>query len=180
MKYCLLLLFFSLNLFSQAQVAEVSAARNAMAEEDFSKAADLAAQAMPRYSKTSAEYRSLIDVFLESKINLGELDEALRVNNEYLDLLTKTYGKEDTSLVTFFSTQGTIHYLNGYYNEAVASSEQGIVIVQKKGLTNDRLYAELQNNVGMLYSLVGETAKALSAFDMSRAYFEKTADQHTY
>ena len=182
MKYFFLLSAYLLIIWNaQAQVSAelIKKAQQALADGDYSTASALATQGISSASsKLTPAYRTLVDVLIESKIASDQLEEAAIVTNNYIDVLSNTYGKEDTSLVSYIAVLGSIDQLNGYYEEAIGSYEQSLIILQKKSLTNSQTYAELENNIGMLYSQTGELAKSIRALEISREFFEKDKEHY--
>ncbi|MBC7487566.1 MAG: CHAT domain-containing protein, partial [Cytophagaceae bacterium] len=182
MKYFFLFTAFTIVFYPvQAQVspALVQKAQQALMDADYPTASSLATQGMNgSFSKVAPEYRALVDVLIESKIASDQLQEASTVTKNYIAVLSNAYGKEDTSLVSYIAALGSISQMNGYYEEALTSYEQSADILQKKSLTHTRDYAELENNIGMLYSQTRELAKSVRALELSRTFFEK--DQEHY
>lgn len=185
MKY--LLVFFCLILtgaLSWSQVSLTAAleqAKQALAEGDFMKASHLATTALKNdVQKTDPVYRAWTDVLIEAKISNNELDEAKRITQDFIVVLSNAYGKEDTILVSYIAALGSIHYMNGHYEEAIEAFQQSATLLEKKGSTNGQDYAELQNNIGMLYAQVGETAKAIQSLERSRSFFEKDPQAYVY
>lgn len=182
MKYFFLFTAFTILMYpAYAQVSPVlvQKAQQALLDADYATASSLATQGMnSSSSKTIPEYRALVDVLIESKIASDQLDEATTVTKNYIAVLSNAYGKEDTSLVSYIAALGSIDQMNGYYEKAIASYEQSADILQKKSLTTTRDYAELENNIGMLYSQTGELAKAVRALELSRTFFEKDQEQY--
>ncbi|MDF2454028.1 MAG: hypothetical protein K0R51_21 [Cytophagaceae bacterium] len=171
------LLFYPL----QAQIAPglVQKAQQALLAEDYETAYSIANQGMnSSSSKLTSDYRALVDVAIEATIITDQLEEATTLTKNYISVLSDAYGKEDTSLVSYIAALGSIDQMKGYYEEAIHSYEQSADILLKKSLTNTRDYAELENNIGMLYSQTGELAKSVRALELSRVFFEKDQEQY--
>jgi len=174
-----LFLFLHQQAWSQSVQQKLVKAQKAYTDGDLALASSLAKEGMSQATpKIGAEYRSFVDVLIESKIGANELDEATLIANNYIKVLSDAYGKEDTSLVSYIAVLATVYYLNGYDQEAILAFEQCAILLKNKNLSNSAEYAEIQNNIGMLYSQTGELAKAIEALELSRVFFEK--DQVRY
>ena len=170
--------FFTASAQSTSNLLEQ--AKRSFVEEDYATAANISNNALSQSKvKSSVEYRALVDIFIESSLALNEVDASYKAAQNYISVLQNLYGEDDTTQVSYIAVLGQVNYIKGYYDKAIDEFTKALAILEAKKLKHERTYAEIENNIGMLYSQLGETAKAISSLEVCRMYFEKESSKNT-
>lgn len=127
-------------------------------------------------SELTAKYNNLAVAY----INKEDVAQAQYFQEKALKLVLRAYGEFSTEYVHSLAVGAEVLFKKKFYNEALASSDRAIKVLERIDNENKVFFGVLLNFKGLCWQCLGLPKKAIHYFERALDSFSMLDDSHSY